>query len=487
MNLRLLPCFVVLLMAARLDAQTLHTHAGAEPWTTIPVPSLHAFHPIPPTRLTLPNGIEVFLEEDHELPFVSGFIRVRGGSRDEPAAKVGLVDLYGDTWRTSGTATTTGDQLDDQLALKAASIESGGSEASTYLSWSSFTKDFDSVFGSTVDLLLHPHFRQDKLDLAKQSDMSSILRRNDEAAEIASREAERIAYGPTNPYGREAELATIAAVKLGDLQAWHDRTVNGANLVVGIIGDFNAQDMETKLRKAFATIPKGEKLPATEIKFTPPTPGVYFAQKSDVNQSNVFLVGLGTEESNPDYYALSVMNEIFSGGFGSRIVQNVRTKLGLAYNVEGSFGAAFDHPGLFMIEAGTKSSSTVPATEAILAEVRRLRSDPPTEEELRRAKDDVLNSFIFRYDSPQKILSQQVTLAVYGYPPDFLERYRAGVEAVTIADVVRVANKYVQPEKLATVIVGNAPQIDPPLTKLGKVTTLDISIPGAPPPDAIER
>jgi zinc protease len=148
--------------------------------------------------------------------------------------------------------------------------------------------------------------------------------------------------------------------------------------------------------------------------------------------------------------------------------------------VGGSYGAAYDHPGLFAVGAGTKSSSTVPASKAILDEIARLRTVPPTEAELKRAKDDLLNSFIFRYDSPEKVLSEQVTLAVYGYPADFLERYRVGVEKVTSADVARVARQYVQPEKLAIVVVGNTPEITPPLSTLGKVTTLDITIPGAP-------
>jgi zinc protease len=239
--------------------------------------------------------------------------------------------------------------------------------------------------------------------------------------------------------------------------------------------------MEEKIRAAFQPIPAGTKLVTAKIEFSEPKAGIYFANKSDVDQSNLFMVGLGTEEDNPDFYALSVMNEVFSGGFGSRVVQSVRTRLGLAYEVGGSFGAAYDHPGLFVVDAGTKSVSTVPAAKAVLDELGKLRTDPPTEAELRRAKDDLLNSFIFRYDSPEKVLSEQVTLAVYGYPSDFLERYRAGVEKVTSADVERVAQKYVQPEKLAIVVVGNAAQIQPPLSGLGKVTTLDIAIPGAPP------
>jgi zinc protease len=453
----------------------------AQPWKAIPIPPLNAFKPVEPTKFQLPNGVTIFLEEDHELPFISGFIRIRGGSRDEPADKVGLVSLYGETWRTSGSKQATGDALDDSLAAKAASIETSGGGAATSVSWSSFATDFDSVFASSMDLLLHPSFKEPKLDLAKRSEISGILRRNDDASSIASREAVEIAYGKTNPYGREPEIATVSAVKLDDLTAWHDRTVVGSNLIVGVIGDFDAKAMEQKLRAAFEPLPAGTKLVTAKITFAEPTPGIYFANKSDVDQSNIYMVGLGTQEDNPDFYALSVMNEVFSGGFGSRVVQEVRTKLGLAYDVGGSFGAAYDHPGLFAVGLGTKSTSTVPATKATLDEIAKLRTDPPTEVELRRAKDALLNSFIFRYDSPEKVLGEQVTLAVYGYPSDFLERYRTGIEKVTSADVSRVAQKYVQPEKLAIVVVGNTPEIQPPLSGLGKVITLDTTIPGAPP------
>ncbi|MBW4039908.1 MAG: insulinase family protein [Acidobacteria bacterium] len=469
------------LCVAQTQSAAPATTQQSQPWKSIPIPTLPAFKPIQPTKITLPNGVTIFLEEDHELPFISGFIRIRGGSRDEPADKVGLVSIYGDAWRTSGSVQASGDSLDDSLAAKAASIETEGGGGATSVSWSSFATDFDSVFASTMELLLHPAFQQNKLDLARRSEISSILRRNDDASSIAAREAVEIAYGKSNPYGREPEIATVSAVTLSDLTAWHTKTVVGANLIVGVIGDFDAKVMEQKLRTAFTPIPTGTKLITPKITFNEPTPGVYFANKSDVDQTNIYMVGLGTEEDNPDFYALSVMNEVFSGGFGSRVIQDVRTKLGLAYSVGGSFGAAYDHPGLFAVGLGTKSTSTVPAAKATLDVVANLRTDPPTEAELRRAKDALLNSFIFRYDSPEKVLAEQVTLAVYNYPSDFLDRYRAGIERVTSADVARVAQKYVQPQKLAIIVVGNAPEIQPPLTGLGKVTTLDIAIPGAPP------
>ena len=467
---------------AQTDAQTTPAKppAAAQPWKKIPIPPLHAFKPVQPKRIELSNGLVIFLQEDHELPFINGTILIRGGSRDEPDAKVGLTSLYGETWRISGTPTIDGDKLDDQLEAKAASIETAGGAASTSITWSSLKGDFDTVFSATLDLLLHPAFKADKLQLAKGQLDTGISRRNDDAAGIANREAVRLVYGPNNPYARQPEYATVDAITLDDLKAWHDKTVVPDNIIIAVAGDFDSAAMEAKLRAAFEPLPSGQRFESTKATFTDPKHGVNFVEKTDVDQSNVVIVGLGTERSNPDYYALSVMNEIFSGGFGSRVVQSVRTRLGLAYSVGGSFGASYDHPGIFFVQAATKSESTVAATQAMLAEVDRLKTEPPTPSELSKAKDQVLNSFIFHYDSPDKTLAEQVTLAFYGYPPDTLEKYKTGIEKVTAADVSRVANKYIDPSKLAIVVVGNGSEIKPGLDALGKVTNLDITIP--PPP-----
>jgi zinc protease len=168
-------------------------------WKNVPIPPLPAFDPQKPTRITLNNGMTIFLQEDHELPFINGFVMIRGGSRDESAAKTGLIDLYGQTWRTSGTAKFTGDQMDDILEAKAAKIETDGDAESTTLTWSSFQQDFDQVFGMATDLLLHPQFQEDKLTLAKRQEDTGIIRRNDDADQIAVREAQILAYGKDNP------------------------------------------------------------------------------------------------------------------------------------------------------------------------------------------------------------------------------------------------------------------------------------------------
>lgn len=456
--------------------------AQAQPWKQIAIPTLPPFHPQQPRRIVLDNGAIVFLQEDHELPFINGFVEMRGGGRNVPAAKTGLVELYGAVWRTSGTATTSGDAMDDMLEARAAKVETAGDVDSTSVSWSCLKTDFDSVFGLTTDLLLHPKFNENKLDLAKQQMAAAIVRRNDDASEIAAREAAKLAYGPTSPYSRTPELAQMMAITLADLDQFHEKTVIPNGMIIGVTGDFDAAAMEQKLRTALGGLKKGTPLPSAKETFTGPTPGVYTVDKSDVNQSNVWIVGLGTERSNPDYYAISVMNQIFSGGFGSRLFQNVRTKLGLAYSVGGAYGASYDHPGLFYATAATKSASTVDATKAMLDQIDGLKTQPFTEDELHKAKDEVLNSFVFRYDTPEKVLTERVSLEFYGYPADYLERYRAAVEKVTTADLEQVARKYIDRSKLAILVVGNTQQIvaAKPLSELGQVHPIDITIPMPP-------
>jgi zinc protease len=450
----------------------------AKPWKQIPVPPLHAFKPQQPKRIELKNGIVVFLQEDHELPFISGSVLIPGGSRDENPAKAGLIGIYGQAWRTSGTAKMDGDAMDDLLEAKAAHIETNGDDDSTAIAWDSLTADADQVFSLAMDLLFHPKFSQEKLALAQQQEATAIVRRNDDAGAIAEREAAKLVYGPDSPYTRQPEFASINAVTLADLQAWHDRTLQG-KLIVGISGDFDPAAMEAKVRAAFESLPPATPEPARRDAFAGPRPGVYFINKQDVDQSNIEIVGLGTDRRNPNAPAIAVLNEILGGGFASRLFQKVRTELGLAYDVGGGFGLEYDHPGTFNVALTTKSASTVDAAKAAEAEIAGLTTRPFTEVELKRAKDDILNSFLFRYDTRDKVLDEREKLEFYGYPADYLETYEAGIEKVTLADVTAAAKKYIHPGKLAMLVVGNRPEIEPGLDALGQgpVHSIDISIP----------
>jgi zinc protease len=449
-----------------------------KPWEKIPVPKLHDFKPQEPKRIELKNGIVIFLEEDHELPFVSGSVLIPGGSRDEPVAKAGLLGVYGQAWRTSGTAKMDGDALDDLLEAKAAHIETGGDDDSTALSWDSLKGDADQVFALALDLLLHPKFSQEKLELAQEQEATGIVRRNDDESAVAEREALKLVYGANGPYTHQPELATIGAITVDDLKAWHDRTIGG-KLIVGISGDFDSAAMEAKLRAAFEGLPSAKPTPTRHDVFPGPTPGVYFINKEDVNQSNVEIVGMGIDRRNPDVAAVAVMNQILGGGFASRLFQSVRTRLGLAYEVGGGISFDYDHPGPFSAVVLTKSASTVDATKAALEQIVGLNTTPFTEEELARAKDNLLTSFLFRYDTRDKVLAERVRLEFYGYPADYLETYKAALEKVTVADLQSVAKKYIHPDKLAILVVGNRPEIKPGLDelKLGSVHPIDITIP----------
>ncbi|MFZ0955580.1 MAG: pitrilysin family protein [Candidatus Sulfotelmatobacter sp.] len=473
---------IIAVLAAAIAAPLPQAWAQAASYQQIPIPPLPAFHPQQPKRIELSNGMVIFLQEDHELPLIDGSARIRGGSRDEPVSKTGLVDIYSEAWRTGGTKTQTGDQLDDFLEVRAAKVETGGGPDSTSISWSCLKGDLDDVFKAFVDVLQHPEFRADKIEIAQKGEDDGISRRNDQAGAIAARESAKLAYGADNPYTREPEYATVAAITRQDLIEWHSKYVHPNNIILGVTGDFDSAAMEARLRAAFESWPKGPALPKDNIQYHPAPPGYYLVPKDDVNQSSIHMVALGITRDNPDYYAISVFNEAFGGGFSSRLFNDIRTRRGLAYNVGGGIGANFGHPGILQIVMGTKSQSTIEAIRAAGEDIDNLAKEPITEDEIKRAKDSILNAFIFRLDSPDKILGERVTYEYYGYPPDWLDKYEAEIRKVTAADVNRVAAKYLHRDQLAVLVVGNTKEFDKPLSSLGPVKEIDIAIP--PPPGA---
>jgi zinc protease len=452
-----------------------------QPWQQIPIPKLPAFHPAQPKRIALPNGMVIFLQEDHELPTIDGTARIRGGERLVPANKVGLMDVYGEVWRTGGTKTQTGDQLDDFLEQRAAKVETGGGTDSTTVSWSCLKEDFDDVFRVFEDLLKNPEFRADKIGIAQKGMYDSISRRNDDPSQIAGREAAKLVYGANSPYAREPEYATVAAIKRQDLVEWHSTYVHPNNIILGVVGDFDSAKMEARLREAFAAWPKGPAANDPEIKPEPAKPGYYQVDKTDVNQSNIQMVALGITRKNPDYFATSVFNEAFGGGFSSRLFGDIRTTKGLAYAVGGGVGSGWDHQGMLRLMVSTKSKTTIESIQAMDEEIADLPKRPISDEEIKRAKDSILNSFVFRFDSPEKVLQEKMAYEFYGYPLDFLENFQKGIEGVTKEDVARVAAKYIHRDQMAVLVVGNVGEFDKPLSSLGTVNKVDITIPAPPP------
>jgi len=397
-------------------------------------------------RVTLPNGMKLYLLEEHELPLVGGFALVRTGNLFDPKDKIGLASITGTVIRSGGTKNTTGDQLDEKLENIAASVESSIGESSGRVSFSALKENADEVLSMFHDVLTGPEFRQDKVDLAKTQYRSGISRRNDDPHGIAQREFSDIIFGRDNPYGWREEYETIDRIKREDLIAFYKRYYFPANVMLAVHGDFSAAEMKAKLEKLFAdwtmqqtAVPPFPKVTAK------PAPGIYLAVKEDVTQTFFDMGHLGGLFRDKDYPALEVMGDILGGGFPSRLFQKVRTKLGYAYSVSAAWGANYEHPGMFQISGSTKSLSTTETFIAIREEIDRIRSAEVTDQELKTAKETVENSFIFNFDTRSKTLNRLVNYEYFGYPKDFIFQYQKAIAAVTKADVLRVAKQYLRP------------------------------------------
>jgi len=339
-------------------------------------------------------------------------------------------------------------------------------------------KDFNQLLPVFVDLLTHPAFPKDKIELAKKHQKSAISRRNDQIDQIGHREFNRLIYGKNSAYGRNTEYETINNITREDIVKFHDKNFTGKNLMVGVVGDFDSSAMKKKLKQAFENISAGTKnnldFPEVEKKNQP---SINFINKSDVNQSLVLMGHLGGLRDNPDYAKIQVMNQVLSGGFSGRILQKIRTDLGLAYSPGGQYGMNSFYPGLFYVQVKTKSSTTSEVIDAVKDVITRLQNEPISQKELQDTKDQILNSAVFRYDSYNKVLRQQMSYDYRDLPKDAFQQYIQGVKSTTVKDVQQVAQKYLRPDDLQILVVGNKDEIGDQLQKYGDVNTIDISIP----------
>jgi zinc protease len=433
------------------------------------------------TRYKLNNGMVVYLMEDRELPLVGGTALIRTGDRLEPADKVGLAGITGTVMRTGGTTQHSGDELNQLLEQRAASVETGISTTSGSASFSALTEDLDMVFDLFAEVIQKPVFAQEKLELAKRQTAGQIARRNDDPNGITGREFTKLIYGDKSPYARTVEYQTLNNISREDLVAFYEKYFQPENMILGIIGDFDSAKMRSLIQEKFSNWTPASK---PEQPTLPPVSqskqgGIFFVNQPQLTQSYVQIGHLGGQLNSPDYAALDVMNQVMNG-FGGRLFNEVRSRQGLAYSVYGYWNPRYDYPGTFIAGGQTRSDGTVPFIKGILAEIERIRTTPITPQELASAKDQVLNSFVFNFQDPGQTLSRLMRYEYYGYPEDFIFRYQKGVKATTIEDVQRVAQKYLQPDQVVTLVVGNASAIQPPLTSLStNVTSLDITIPEA--------
>ena len=457
----------------------------------IDTPPLPEFDIPEAERVEFGNGMIVFLIENHELPLVEMSARVGIGSIYEPSGKVGLASITGEVMRSGGTKTTGPDELNERLESMGAQIETFIGSVSGQAFMSTLTENVDEVLPLFVDVIQHPAFPEDKIDLAKTQEKSFIARRNDNAQSILAREFDKLLYGADSPYARHTEYATIDAVERQDLIDFHASFFHPNNTILGVWGDFDTEEMTAKLEDAFSTWERMEGFvrPPQPSVDTASEGGVYYAPKMDVTQSSVMMGHPGEiKMDHPDYFAVTVMNGVLSG-FTGRLFQNVRDDKGLAYSVFGGYSANFERPGEFYAGIMTKSESTVEGAQAVREEIVKLREEAPSQEELDLAKDNYLNSFVFNFDTRREIVNRMMTYEYYEYPLDFLNQVMEGVKSVGPEDVHRVARTYLRPDEMSILAVGNDEDFGEPLSALGKVETIDIAIPTGeePEPEATEE
>ena len=425
-------------------------------------------------RVQLTNGMVVYLLQDHELPIVNLTAYLNAGSIYEPPDKVGLAALTGATLRSGGTLKTSPDQLDRELEFTASSIESVINADHGDVSLSTLTRNLDRTLALFAEIIREPAFDPVRVELARNQTIESIRRQNDDPKGIAGRELNRAVYAG-HPLGRIPTLSTVKAISRDDLISFHKRYFYPANTIIAVSGDFDSRKLLDTLETLFAGWPNHPPaFPEVAAPNEDDKAEVLHVQKQ-VNQSVIRMGHLGIDKNNPDLYAIKVMDFILGGGFTSRLTQEIRSNQGLAYNVDSYFETGRRFKGTFIAETETKSETTARAITLLRSIIAEMTKGLVSEQELKLAKDSIVNSFIFGFARSKAVVTQQARLEFYGYPAGYLEHYRDNIARVTREDVLRVAQKYLRPAATKLVVVGDARKFDQPLSIFGSVREITLN------------
>lgn len=437
-------------------------------------------------RVQLKSGPVAYVAPDRELPLINIAIYVRTGDYLAPAGKDGITDLCGYLLTKGGTKSQTAEELDERLAFLAAGLNSGVGDTQGSVSLNLLSKDLDEGLAILREVLTEPRFQDDKIKLRKQQLLQAIARRNDDSKDIESRERTRLAYGENFWRNRLATQASVEGLTRDDLVKFHRDWFHPANFIVAVNGDFDRDAMLKKLETLFANWPfKGKAAPKVPGGGKLGAPGAYIVDK-EVNQGRVSILLPGVLRDDPDYFPILVMNDILGGGgFSSRLVNRVRSEEGLAYSAFSSFQGGVYYPVPFVAGFQTKSRTVAYAISLVLEEMKKIAAAPVTDEELNTAKKSFIETFPRTFATKGQVVgafAQDEFTGRFAKQPDYWKTFRAKIDAVTAADVQRVAKKHLHADKVAILVVGEKKDIllghpDHPVTLASLVNDKLVDVP----------
>ncbi len=434
-------------------------------------------------RTVLSNGLVVYIAEDHEIPWFNGSLMVKTGPFLEPGDKLGVDSFTSSIMRSGGSTTMSGEQIDERMDFLGGSLGSGGGGGGRggrgggggggdAKSLSIHMRNIDEGLRIWTDVINNPAFPEDKLKRDKESAIPPIRNRNRNISTVAARVYEELIYGKDNPITAERTEAGINSITRSDLVAWHKKYWGANNAILVVSGDFKKAEMLQKLEATFGKWRTAEKAVAPVPKVQQEAKaGVYMVRPEGAspNQGIIRLGHLGLKTDDPDYPAVDLMNWILGGGsFSSRITKVVRTDNGLAYSTSSSFGggggrggggggAGLLYPGTFTASCQTKNSTVVFATQLMLDLIEGMRNGDVSEADLALAKSSRVNAFPSQpiFSDIGAIAQSFASLEFNGRPMDYYETYLAKYQKVTLADIKRVAQKYLRPSDMVIMVAGN--------------------------------
>ena len=465
----LIPALMLVAVASGIDAQAPQAATpkapavqapakpGTQPATRGPRPESFTFKPLvfnPPKladfRTTLSNGLVVYIGEDHQIPWINASLMVRTGPFLEPKDKLGVAVMTPTVMRSGGTTTMTGEQINERMEFLAGNVSAG--------SLSIHARHLDEGLTLWKDILNNPAFPEDKVRRERDQALVGIRNRNRNLSLVAMRTWTKLIYGEDSPMAAEATEAGTSGITRDDLAAWHKKYYGPNNAILVVSGDFKRAEMLQKLESTFGTWARAEQA-------VPPIPkieqaakaGVYMVQPQVPSNQGVIQIGhLGLMQDDPDYPAVDLMNYVLGGGsFSSRITKVVRTDNGLAYSTDSAFSGGLQYPGTFEAFCQTKNATVVFAAQLMLDLIEGMRNGDVSQADLDFAKTASVEGYPANFGSMAQTLRNFAQLENYNRPRDYYEVWRAKYQKVTLADIKRVAQKWLQPDKMVIMVAGN--------------------------------